>query len=183
MAEVLKRLVNRDEYFRMAEVGMLTPNDRVELLNGEIYEMSPVGSRHSSVVKKLAKILHDMHSANILIGVQDHVNFNQYNQPEPDISVLKYRSDFYADQHPQPADTLLLIEVADSSITFDRDTKLPLYAEHDIPEYWIVDLKIDTIMIFQEPSGVDYAQRQVYTAGHQVPMFGELIKVSTILNL
>ncbi|MEM8896264.1 MAG: Uma2 family endonuclease [Bacteroidota bacterium] len=183
MEEVLKRLVNRNEYFRMAEVGILSPDDRLELLNGEIYEMSPVGSRHSSVVKKITKIIHDLSLSDVIVGVQDPISFDEYNEPEPDISVVKYRSDYYAKHHPQPKDTLFLIEVADSSISFDMEIKLPLYAQHNIPEYWIIDLKAERILIFKEASNGKYIHQYTRNANDEVLLLGKTVEVSEILNL
>src|SRR5690554_7611403 len=110
--EVVKRLINVEEYYKMAEVGILKPEDRVELINGEIYQMSPIGSRHAAIVDHLAMMLNLLLQHEVIIRVQNPIRINSNNEPEPDIALLKHRPDYYSDAHPTPSEVLAVMEVA-----------------------------------------------------------------------
>jgi Uma2 family endonuclease len=129
------------DYYRMAEVGILAPDARVELIEGEIFDMAPPGSLHASTVHRLNKILVHATGDDALVLVQNPVRLSELSEPQPDLALLRDREDFYARKHPGPADVLLVVEVADSSLRFDRETKAALYAAHGIPEMWLVDLR------------------------------------------
>ncbi len=150
--EVVKRLINVEEYYRMAEVGILKPDDRVELINGEIFERSPIGSRHAAIVDRLARLLNQSLQRKVNVRVQNPVRLDINNEPEPDIAILKYKADDYSSAHPVPSDVLAIIEVADSSVRFDREVKAPLYAGNAISEYWIIDMDNNRIEVFSNPS-------------------------------
>jgi Uma2 family endonuclease len=180
--EVMKRLINVDEYYKMAEVGILKPGDRVELINGEIYEMSPIGSRHGSVVKKLAMILNEIFKGEAVIGIQDPVRLDESNEPEPDISILKYSADFYSQAHPGAHDILAIIEVADSSLRHDKQVKMPLYANYGIPAYWIIDIATKQITVHLDPVGNSYSSQEVYGVGAEIALLGKTIVVSDLLK-
>src|SRR5687768_12095899 len=128
------------DYYRMAEVGILDAEARVELIDGEIIDMAPPGSPHAATVHYLIEILVLAAGGKASVLVQNPVRLSEYSEPQPDVALLRRRDDFYRERHPQPDDVLLLIEVAATSLRFDRDTKLPLYARHGIPEMWLVDL-------------------------------------------
>ena len=153
------------EYDRMIAAGILAEDDRVELIEGRIIEMSPIGSRHAACVKRLSELLRDEVGKAANVGVQDPIHLSDYSEPEPDLSLLRRRADFYADSHPTPADVLLLIEVADSSLMFDREKKLPLYATAGIPELWIVDLVSDNVTVYAEPTYEAFAVERQFTRG------------------
>jgi Uma2 family endonuclease len=180
--EVMKRLINVDEYYKMAEVGILKPGDRVELINGEIYEMSPIGSRHGSVVKTLAMILNEIFKGEAVIGIQDPVRLDESNEPEPDISILKYRADFYSQAHPGAHDILAIIEVADSSLRHDKQVKMPLYANYGIPAYWIIEIATKQITVHLDPVGNSYSSQEVYGVGAEIALLGKTIVVSDLLK-
>ena len=144
-----------DDYYRMADVGILEPDDRVELLDGQVVQMSPIGIEHAHVVDTLTDMLFAVRQKAI-IRVQNPVRLDRENEPEPDLSLLKRRHAGYAHGHPGPSDVLLIIEVSDSSIIFDRETKLPLYARFNIPEVWLVDLQAERVEIHRSPSGGTY---------------------------
>ncbi len=148
------------EYHRMAEVGLLAPDARVELIEGEIIDMVPIGSRHAAAVKRIAQTLTLSLADRATVSVQDPIRLSQYSEPQPDIALLRPRADFYAAVHPGPADVLLLVEVADSTLRFDRDIKLPLYACHGIPEVWLVDIENAQFTIHRDPQTHGYAQTQ-----------------------
>ena len=154
--QISKRLLTVSEYHKMAEAGILTEDDRVELIHGEIIKMSPIGSWHSSHVKRINKLLNKFLGDRAIVSVQDPVAINDYSEPEPDIAILRYRADFYEENHPRPKDVFLIIEVADSSIDYDQDTKLKLYANAGIPEFWIVNLEDEQIEIYKTPAQDTY---------------------------
>ncbi|HEY7067276.1 MAG TPA: Uma2 family endonuclease [Chloroflexota bacterium] len=147
-----------DEYYRMAEAGILTPVQRVELIEGEIVAMAPIWNRHAACVDRLT---HDFVLGlgdQAIVRVQGPLRLHDYSEPEPDLIILRPRSDFYASGHPGPGDTLLVIEVADTTERYDRQVKVPLYARAGIPEVWLVDLTAGTVTIYREPSPTGYAQ-------------------------
>ncbi len=144
------------EYHRMAAAGIFGEDDRVELIQGEIIDMAPTGSLHAGTVKYLVAALMRVIGERAMLSVQDPVALNGYSEPQPDLALLRPRPDFYKQGHPNAADVLLVIEVAESSVTYDREVKLPLYAAHGIPETWLVDLQADRLDIHREPSAGGY---------------------------
>lgn len=147
-----------DDYYRMAETGILRAGDRVELIEGEIIDMAPIGSRHAAAVNRIGNTLKLGVDTQAIVAIQNPVRLDRYSEPQPDIALLRPREDFYATAHPGPADVLLIIEVADSTLRYDRDTKLPLYARHGIPEVWLVDIGNNSFTIHREPQAAEYAQ-------------------------
>ena len=158
-----------DDYYKMAEAGILTDNERVELLNGEIVEMSPIGSRHAHSVNWLAHLLITLLGTRAWVSIQNPLRLNVQAEPEPDLLLLRWRdADMYESEHPTPQDVLLLIEVADSTLASDRNEKLPMYAQAEIPECWIVNLRDGVVEIYTDPTGEEYLTRQVFEAGESV---------------
>ena len=137
-----KRLINVEEYHKMAEVGILGRQDNVELINGEIIKMSPVGSRHAYTVNLLNELLVKASENTYMVSIQNPVQLHDFSEPEPDVAVLKPNPDKYKRHHPGPSDILLIIEVATSSLNYDMEVKKELYAKANIPEYWLVDWKM-----------------------------------------
>lgn len=180
---VIKRLINVDEYYKMAEVGILKPDDRLELINGEIFKMSPIGNKHAAIVDRLARILNNQFQSKAVIRVQNPVRFDLNNEPEPDISILKYKADDYISGYPIPVDVLAIIEVAGSSIKFDKEVKAPLYALHSIPEYWILDLESNRIEVLSNPNDGTYTNIQTYMPGDEVILMGQKLTVNELLIL
>ena len=164
------------DYHRMAETGVLRPDARVELLDGLVIEMTPIGSRHAGCVKRLLRMLSRVAGDLATIGVQDPVTLDDASEPQPDVAVLRFRSDGYADRHPGCADVLLLIEVADSSKDRDRDIKIPLYARSGIPEVWLVDLEAGVVEIYRESGEEGYASpRKVFRGETLTPLLLESV--------
>ena len=159
--QLAHRLINVKEYRLMATAGILKENDRVELINGQILEMSPIGSRHAAVVDRISNVLKYYLQEKVIVRVQNPVEIDELSEPEPDVCLLKFRKDYYADQHPVPQDILLIIEVADSSLTLDREVKLPLYAKAGITEYWIVNLERNEIEAYRSPQEDIYTIREI----------------------
>ncbi len=148
-----------DDYYRMAEVGILDHESRVELIDGEIIDMAPPGSAHAATVLYLTQVLVRAVGDRALVLAQNPVRFSKYSEPQPDLALLLPRDDFYRERHPQPADVLLIVEIAATSLRFDRETKLPLYAKHGVPEVWILDLDAKQLEIYREPSAAGYRRR------------------------
>ena len=157
-----------DEYYRMTAAGILTEEDRVELIEGEIVQMSPIGSRHASCVARLDRLCNRLVGELALVFCQNPVRLNEHSEPEPDLMLLKPRADEYAGAHPGPADVLLIIEVADTSAGYDRTEKAPLYARFGIPEMWLVDLSRDLVEVLRNPSARGYRTVRVCRRGERI---------------
>jgi Uma2 family endonuclease len=155
--EVGRRRFTVSEYYRMAEAGILGEDDRVELIGGEVVEMVPIGSPHQSRVDRLAQLLWEFSRGEHVVRVQGPVRLDELNEPEPDLALLHYREDFYASAHPGPRDVALLVEVAESSLAYDRGVKLPLYARFAVPEVWVVDLASRRVELYAKPEEGSYA--------------------------
>jgi Uma2 family endonuclease len=147
-----------EEYYRMAEVGLLAHDARVELIKGEIIDMAPIGSRHAEVVDRLGRCLHEAVGKLATIGVQRPIRLDELSEPQPDLVLLQPRS--YADAHPAPSDVLLVIEVSDSTLRFDREIKTPLYARHGIAEVWLADVAAPRLHVFRRPTDRGYTDTQ-----------------------
>ena len=157
--EILRRhRLNVDEYYRMAEAGILGPDARVELIEGEIIDKVPTGSKHAAAVRQLGQQLQQRIGSTAIVSVQNPVRLDDYSEPEPDLALLRPREDFYKSAHPGPRDVLLVIEIAESSLRYDHEIKIPLYARHGIPEVWLVDVENETLTLFREPSESGYRQ-------------------------
>jgi Uma2 family endonuclease len=150
---VPRRLFTVDEYYEMARVGIIKPDERVELLDGEIVKMNAIGSPHAWCVTRLSRVFGRLGSR-VLVWVQNPLHLDNRAEPEPDIVIV--RPDMPEDRHPGPADALLVIEVADSSIRVDRGRKRTMYARAGIQEYWIVDLNNDRIEVYRDPLRARY---------------------------
>jgi Uma2 family endonuclease len=174
-----------DEYHRMSEAGILSEDDRVELIEGEIVKMSPIGSLHAACVKRLNTLLNRKVGQEAIVSVQDPIRLDDYSEPEPDIALLRPRADFYARSHPTAADVLLIIEVADTSLEYDRTVKLPLYAQAGIPEVWLASLPEDRVEAHSEPVNgiyqkVRYARRGESISAERLPSL--VLSVDEILG-
>ncbi len=182
-AVLSRRRFDVDEYHRMMHTGILVEGDRIELLQGEIVEMTPIGSRHVSCVGRLTRIFVLALSDRAFVTAQGVVRLDRYSEPQPDLLVLRWRDDDYAGHTANPADTLLLVEVADSSLRTDRDLKLSLYAAAAIPEVWIVDLESEAVEVYREPEGDRYRRSERISEGTVQPhAFPELaIAIADIL--
>jgi Uma2 family endonuclease len=151
-----RRRFTREEYHRMGDVGILKPTDRVELIRGEIVEMSPAGRRHRAFVDNLTDLLTPRLTGRALVSVQNPVVLSDDTEPQPDVQILRRRPVPYKEREAFSEDTLLLIEVAETSLRYDRSIKLRLYAEAGIPEYWIVDCAVEAVEIYRSPHAEGY---------------------------
>ena len=164
----VRRRFTVDDYHRMADVGLIGPDERTELLDGEVVYKMTINSRHAACVKRLARLLMGMLDVRAVIGVQDPVRLDDRSEPEPDISVLKPRDDDYQAAHPMPVDILLLIEVADTTLQLDRHVKVPLYAAAGIAEVWLVDLNAATVEVYRDPDAAGYRLQQRFGRGDEL---------------
>ncbi len=139
------------DFLRMGEVGLFDQNGRVELIDGQILDMSPTNSPHAGLVKRLIRLFSRRLGDEAIVSAQDPLEIDLHGMPQPDLLLLKPREDFYTDSHPRPADVLLLIEVSDSTLRFDKRVKLPLYARAGIAEAWIADVPGRAIWISRGP--------------------------------
>lgn len=163
-----KHRFNVKEYYRMAETGVLRPDARVELLNGEIIDMSPIGPFHGGLVKRLSRIFTLKARGRWIVSTQDPLRLDDQSEPEPDVMLLKPHADDYTSRHPQAEDVFLLIEVSDTTVEFDRAEKLPAYGRAGVAEVWIVNLNDLAIEVYREPHFTGYSSKTILSAGSQV---------------
>jgi Uma2 family endonuclease len=154
-----------DEYYRMAEVGLLAPDARVELIEGEIIDMPPIGSRHALTVDLFSERLIEVAKRSALVRTQGALRLGVLSEPQPDIALLKRQVERYAQSHPTAEDVLPIIEVSDTTLRFDREVKASLYARHGIPEYWIVDLSRHRLHMLRDPGEGQYAEAFTLAGG------------------
>lgn len=163
-----KHLTHLDEWRRMGEAGIFPPDSRVELIKGEIIEMPPIGFNHAGHTKRINNLLTLLVTGTAIVSVQDPLQLGDMSEPEPDFMLLKPDADFYCTRHPNADDVLLLIEVAESSLLFDQNQKLHLYAEHGIPEYWLLNLNDNCLEVYRKPHGEVYAEKTTLYEGDNV---------------
>jgi Uma2 family endonuclease len=175
---VARRVLTVAEYHRMAEAGILTERDRVELIEGELIAMSPIGSEHSGTVNALNRTLVRAVGDRAVVAVQNPVQLDDLSEPEPDFALLKPRDDDYRRATPRPHEVLLIIEVADTSLAYDRAVKRSLYARHGIPEFWIVNLAAKQVEVCRSPTGEQYAS--VSHVGGEAVLEPQLLSGATI---
>ena len=151
------------EYYRMGEVGILPQDARVELVEGEVIDMPPIGSPHAGTVDYVADVFRLAYSGRAIVRAQNPVFLDLHSEPQPDIALLRSRPDFYRSAHPTPADVLLIVEVADISLAYNTQIKLPLYARHGIPEVWLVDLPNRRFLVHCTPTQMRFQDVQTLT--------------------
>ncbi len=153
---VSRRRFTVDDYHRMGDAGILSPSDRVELIDGQIIAKPVIGPRHGASVDRTTRALVTAVDTSAIVRVQGAVRLDLFHEPEPDIVLLRPRSDFYSSAHPGPSDILLVIEFAESSIDYDRDVKSRVYAKAGVVEYWLVDLNEDVVQVHTDPATAMY---------------------------
>ena len=166
--QLLRRLFTVDECYKMLEAGILTENERLEIIRGEIIKISSITPPHAACVKRLNKLFFLRLGETVTVGIQDSVRLNNTSEPQPDISLLQRRPDFYETQKPQPENVFLLIEVSDTTIKYDREIKVPLYAENNIVEVCLVNLTEDCLEVYRQPTANGYEIVQTFQRGETV---------------
>ena len=156
------------DFARMVEAGILAEDDRVELIDGEVRAMSPIGPRHAAIVNRLNALLSRQLADSAIISVQNPIQLTDYTEPQPDIAVLRPREDFYAHALPLPDDVWLVVEVAETSLEYDREEKIPRYAQMGIPEVWLIDVEQETVTQYTHPDGTRYGREQTLERGRRL---------------
>ena len=151
-----QHVISAQEYLRMGEAGVFSPDARLELIEGEIIEMAPIGSGHAGAVNILNRVFVQLVADRAIVAVQNPVVVGLRSVPQPDLAVLRPRDDHYARAHPSPADVLLIVEVADTTLAFDTTTKASLYARHGIPEVWVLDVRDRAILAYRDAAARSY---------------------------
>lgn len=158
------------DYEQMIDLGILTENDRVELIRGEIIEKMSIGELHAACVRKLTQLFSMRFAARAVVSVQNPVRLTD-SEPEPDVTLLELRDDFYATSHPEPRDVLLLVEVADASLDFDREVKREIYAENGVAEFWILNVVDRTLEVYRQPQPTgQYADVRVLSSDERIDL-------------
>ncbi|MDW3194116.1 MAG: Uma2 family endonuclease [Cytophagales bacterium] len=180
-AVVSKRMITASEYHQMGEVGIIRPEERVELINGEIITMSPIGSKHAAVVNRLMGWLLKNYSDQFDVSVQNPLRLDNHTEPEPDVALLKKHPTTYFEELPTASDATLVIEVSDTTFLYDTTTKLELYANAGIPEYWVVDIENARVFAFSESAEGTYKKSQTYLGTDAIQYEGLTLNVSDII--
>ena len=166
----IRHRLDVDAYYRMAEAGILAKTDRVELIDGDIIDMVPIGSGHAGNTNRLVRAFaRTAAEGSVLLTVQTPLRLDGYNEPQPDVMLLRPRLDDYKARHPSAADVLLLVEVSDTSLAYDRGTKLALYARFGVPEVWIVDMPGGAVEAYRTPKDGAYTKRDRLASGWLSP--------------
>lgn len=165
LAEMPRRKITADEYQRMITAGILREGERVELIDGELIQMAAFGSPHVSCVMRCTNWFTPRVQGRAIVSIQNSFRLSPFSEPEPDVVLVRYRDDFYASALPGADDVLLIIEVADSSLRYDRDEKIPRYAAAGIPEAWLIDILHRRVSVYRDPSPEGYRQVVTHTRG------------------
>jgi Uma2 family endonuclease len=166
--ETTRKRFTVDDYHRMAETGILSENDRTELIEGEIIQMSPIGDPHFNAVNRATMIFARGIGDRVVVSVQNPAVMDRHNEPQPDVVLIRPREGFYGSGKPDPEDVVLLIEISDTSLRFDQEVKLPVYARNGVREVWIVDLQDEVIRVHREPKGKTYTSIEIKQRNEQI---------------
>ena len=154
----VRHLLTTHDFHKMGEAGIIGEDDRIELIEGELIDMAPIGSLHAGTVMRLTSLFTQALAGRAILSPQNPVLLADRTETQPDIAVLRNRTDFYRNSHPVPEDVLLLIEVADTTLSYDRDIKIPLYARHGIPEVWLIKLNARSLEVYRGPTKEGYRE-------------------------
>lgn len=182
--QLAKRLLTVSEYYKMAEVGILKREERLELIHGELILKPKTTARKAAVTMRIHTYLNKIDEEKCIVSVKHPIQLDKYSEPEPDLAILHFRADFYEEKHPEPKDIMLVIEVSDTSLGYDREVKKPLFANAGIPELWIVNIEDAQVEVYKNPQNGDYAHRQDYRRGDTILLesLGFKVKVDKVLG-
>lgn len=158
--EAPKKLFTVEEYYKMADAGIFAPEDRVELIDGEIIQMSPIGIRHAGCVNGATQVFAEAFRGRAVVSVQNPLQLSDYTEPQPDVVLLRPRKDTYRGKNIEASDALLVLEISDTTLAYDRGVKLHRYAAANVTEVWIEDLEANRLLVYRDPSSHSY-QTQV----------------------
>ncbi|MGI8639585.1 MAG: Uma2 family endonuclease [Pyrinomonadaceae bacterium] len=176
VSKVAPKRFSVEDFRKMTEAGILPEESGWEIIDGKIIDKIKISSRNAGAVRRLNKVLANLVGNQTLISIRNPIHIDDYNEPEPDIALLKRRSDFYRKGHPLPQDVLLLIEVSDSTIEYDREIKKVIYAEAEIVEFWLVNLQDNTVEVYSQPKNGNYRLARILESG-------ETIEATAVENL
>ena len=166
--EVQRHRFTVEEYARMGDAGIFREDDRVELIHGDVHEMTPIGPTHAAIVDDLNELLVTRLAGKARVRIQNPIRLGLHDEPRPDLVVAQLRAGRYADRHPEGSEVLLVIEVADSSLRYDREAKLPLYAAAGIPESWLVDVAAQSVTVCTRPTTDGYSAERALRKGQEI---------------
>ena len=168
VVEVHRHLFTVEDFAHMGEAGIFAADDRVELIDGEIREMTPIGPSHAAIVDRLAELLISRLAGKVNVRIQNPIRLGRYTEPQPDLVVARRRTDYYAHRHPEAGDVLFVVEVADSSLAYDQVEKAPRYAAAGIPEAWLVDVAGEMVTVCTGPGTDGYTEERLLRRGEEV---------------
>lgn len=171
VVDIQTRSFTIHEFHRMIQAGVLDEDEHVELIEGELVTMSPISSHHASCVDRLNWLFSQKVGRAAIVRVQSPVYLSEYSEPQPDIVLMRFRPDFYAHAHPEPRDVLLVVEIAETSADYDREVKLPLYAQAGIPEVWLVNLPEGHIEVYRQPAPEGYRETRFVQRGQYLSLW------------
>jgi len=163
--EMMRHRFSVEQYHRMIDAGIFAPEDRLELIHGELVTMSPINRRHAAGVDRLNFLLADRLNRRALHRIQNPITLTD-SEPQPDVAIVRWRDDFYLAGHPTPPDIYWVIEVADTNIAYDREVKVPLYMQAGIPEVWLVNLDADCLEVYRQEEQKILRRGQTITPLH-----------------
>lgn len=166
--QLTRRRFTVSEYHQMSKAGILHEDDRIELIEGEIIEMSPIGSWHSGISMRLNQLFMRTFDDVALVSIQNPIQLSEDTEPQPDVTLLRPEPDYYTSHTPKPEDVLLVMEIADTSVAYDRGVKTRLYARSGITEYWLIDLNAVTVTVYRDPGPEGYGISQVVRRGERI---------------
>ena len=165
LPQVKRHTFTVEEYTTMTRAGVFDEDDRVELIEGELIEMSPIGATHAGSLNRLLFLFTQSVKGQAIVSVQNPIRLDEHSEPQPDLVVAKYRADFYKQAHPTPGDVLLVVEVSDTTLELDQRIKVPLYARANIAEAWIVNLVDLCVEVYRQPVEGNYREKRIAKAG------------------
>jgi Uma2 family endonuclease len=164
----LKKLFTVEEYHLMTKAGIISDSDRVELIEGEIVQMASIGTRHAGCVNRINRLFCRLPEDIVIVTVQNPIKLSGKTEPQPDLVLLQPRADYYDTAHPMPSEVFLLVEVAESTIDYDRDVKIPIYSRSLIQEVWLFDLVAECLEVYRQPTPNGYSLMQKFWRGQKV---------------
>ncbi len=162
---VKPHLITVDEYDRMIEAGIYTENNRIELLNGEIIEIMPKGTKHTSANSRIVRFFIKLFDEKVIVRGQDPIRLDDFSEPEPDIVLANWDEKEYSENHPTPPDILLIMEISDTTLAYDRDDKARAYSRNGIQQYLLLNLQNQTLEDYREPNADGYGAKRTYRSG------------------
>jgi Uma2 family endonuclease len=178
-----RRRFTAAEYHQMAEAGILAEDDRLELIEGEILEMSPIGRHHAAAVIRLSDLFFDTFRDVALVSAQNPIRLSDDTEPQPDLTLVRRRPDFYDSGLPGRDDVFLVVEIADTSVAYDRSLKIPLYGRSGIPEAWLIDVNKQTVTVYRDPGAAGYGTTRVMRRGEQLALISFPDRPVTVVQI